>query len=81
MNEDNLKHSSSIVNAQIADSLGQLLENLNMADGIEGSQNNQTSDEETEDYTLQTEMEEMSAMGLPMAFGRPRNISAKSTKR
>lgn len=70
VDEDKLKHSKSVVNA---DSLGQLLEDLNMADGsivIDNQVGHPSDDEETEDYTLQTEVDEMSAMGLPVSFGR-----------
>lgn len=75
VDEDNLKQSSSVVNAQVADSLGQLLEDLNMAND-EQKHTHPTSDEETEDYTLQTEME-MSSMGLPIAFGKQRSNDEK----
>lgn len=79
VDEDNLRQSFSIVNAQVADSLGQLLEDLNMTEQVAEKDNqsqNISDGEETEDNTLQTEMDEMCAMGLPMAFGRQRNSGA-----
>lgn len=80
VDEDHLKHSSSVVNSQIADSLGQLLEDLNMAD--DGNPIRKASDdEETEDYTVQTEIEEMSAMGLPITFGKQNESSRKIVNR
>lgn len=82
VDEDNLKHSSSIVNSQIVDSLEQLLDDLNMADnGEKVNRERHTSEEETEDYTLQTEMDEMSAMGLPVAFGKQRCSDEKTKER
>lgn len=76
VDEDNLKQSSAVVNAQVADSLGQLLEDLNMTD--DKKDHKHTTDEETEDCTLQTEMEEL---GLPVAFGKQKKREGAKKKR
>lgn len=68
VDQDNLKQSSSVVNSQVADSLGQLLEDLNMENEYE-SVKEQTPNEETDDPTVLAEYEEMDSLGLPINFG------------
>lgn len=80
VDEDNLKQSSSVVNSQVADSLGQLLDDLNMVEENEYVKEYTTDDEETEDPTLQTEIE-MTKLGLPVSFGKQKTKIEKKRKR
>lgn len=77
VDEQNLRQTSSVFNTQIADSLGQLLEDLNMTEECADNQSQHSTDEETEDNTLQTEMEDL---GLPVSFGKQKRNSETKKK-
>lgn len=69
VDEEKLKQKNSKVNSHVIDSLGQLLTDLNMAEQLEEAVEDSTG-EETEENTVQSEMVEMAALGLPISFGR-----------